>query len=273
MSREENNIKISIITVSRNSEKYIETTILSIINQNYTNIEYIVIDGGSNDNTINIVEKYKNEIDCFISEYDSGIAEAMNKGVARATGDFVLFINSDDYLAHDECINEAISEIKNKPADIHIFKVRFLFNDDREMLSLNKGLGFLTNFKMGSCHQGQFCSRKLFNELGGFDTSLKINFDYDLLLRAYKSGAVSASHQQVVSVMRQVGISSRRDWRGFTERYSEEKLIHFKNCKHNGMRWLYQLYWLLYMPYRYIRYILIFLNKKYLGNKTIKALQ
>ena len=264
---------ISIITVALNSEKYIESTITSVLAQNYKHIEFIVIDGGSNDSTLSILEKYKNNIDYYCSEPDNGIAEAMNKGVEAAHGDYLLFLNSDDYLANKNVINIVANSIAEKKNAIHIFKVRFLYEDGREILSLINGFSFLTNFKMGSCHQGQLFPRKLFKELGGFDTSLSINFDYDLLLRAYRRGAITQTYNDIIAVMRQVGISSRRDWAGFKERYNEEKIVHKKNCPGFTLNMLYQLYWLLYIPYRYFRYLLIAFNKKYIGNKTIKALQ
>lgn len=264
---------ISIITVAKNSEKYIESTIKSVLSQDYDKIEFIVIDGASTDNTQNIIEKYAERIDAYCSESDSGIAEAMNKGVAKASGDYLLFLNSDDYLAASDAISMAVSAMTVCPADIQVFRVRFLYEDGRAILSLNHSLGLLTNFKMGSCHQGQFIPRQLFNHLHGFDTSLSINFDYDWLLRAYRSGASSQSHAAVIAVMRQVGISSRRDWAGFRERYDEERRVHFKNCPNVWMRLIYHCYWSLYIPYRYLRYLFIAANRKFLKNKSIKALQ
>jgi glycosyltransferase involved in cell wall biosynthesis len=264
--------KVSIITVAKNSEKYIEETIRSVISQTYKNKEFIVVDGGSEDRTIDIIKRYESDINYFISEPDNGIAEAMNKGIELATGDYVLFLNSDDYLMNDSVL-EKVSSFISEELDIYIFKVLFLYEDGRTITSLIHGLGLLTNFKMGSCHQGQFISRRLLLKLGKFDTKLKINFDYDFILRAYKAGASFKACNEIVSVMRQVGISSRRDWIGFKSRYDEEKIVHYKNCSNNGMRYIYKIYWLLYIPYRYLRYILILINKKYIKNKSIKSLQ
>lgn len=105
-------MKISIITITYNSEKTIEETILSIINQNYQNIEYIIIDGGSKDNTLNIINKYKTKISKVISEPDNGISDAFNKGIREATGDIIGIINSDDILNIDT-LNE-LNNIKKK---------------------------------------------------------------------------------------------------------------------------------------------------------------
>jgi glycosyltransferase involved in cell wall biosynthesis len=99
------NPKISIVTVVFNGVKYIENTILSVINQTYENIEYIVVDGGSVDGTIDIVNKYKSHISRFISEPDNGIYDAMNKGIRNATGEWILFRNCGDYFSSVEDVN------------------------------------------------------------------------------------------------------------------------------------------------------------------------
>ena len=254
------NPKISIVTVALNSAKYIESNIESVMVQSYKNREHIIIDGKSSDGTVDIIRKYENNIDHWISEPDGGIAEAMNKGIDRATGDYVLFLNSDDYLI-DSMALENVSSYLVDSLDIYIFKVLFLYNDGKTLPSLNNSLGYLTYFKMGSCHQGQIHSRTMLLKLGKFDTNLRINFDYDLMLRAYKNGASSKSIDIFISVMRQVGISSRRDWTGFKQRYDEEKLVHRKNSDSKFMWMVYEVYWLLYIPYRFIRYIFIVLNK------------
>ena len=99
-------LKISIITVCLNSENYIEKTILSVLAQSYTNIEYIVIDGNSSDNTYNIINKYRTEIDITISEKDAGIYDAMNKGITLSTGDIIYFLNSGDLLYNNTTIEQ-----------------------------------------------------------------------------------------------------------------------------------------------------------------------
>ena len=266
------NIKISIITVSLNSEKYIESTILSVANQTYKNKEHIIIDGGSSDLTTKIIGDYQDYFSYWISEPDDGIAEAMNKGIDIATGDYILFLNSDDYFI-DETALERGSKYLEDFLDIYVFQVMYLYDDGRELISNTNPLGLLTNFKMGSSHQGQLISRDLFNRIGKYDQSLEINFDYDFILRAYRYGASARSIEMLISVMRQVGISSRRDWLGFKNRYDEERLIHFNNCKGILCYIIYKIYWLLYIPYRRFRYSLIFLNKKYLKNKTNKYIQ
>ena len=111
--------KISIVTPSYNHGQYIEQTILSVINQNYPNLEYIIIDGGSTDNTVDIIKKYEEKITYWISEKDNGQSHALNKGIAKCTGDIFNWINSDDYfedgtfykLANHFTINNRVTSV------------------------------------------------------------------------------------------------------------------------------------------------------------------
>ena len=240
--------KISIITIALNAERYLEQTIASVVNQTYSNREYIIVDGGSTDGTLDIIKKYESEIDNWISEPDKGIADAMNKGIDLATGDYILFLHSDDYLVNSSVLERA-SEYLGDRFDIFFFQVLHDIHGQNQVSS-NRPLGWLTNFKMGSCHQGQLCSRKLFQRIGKFDTSFKIDMDYDLILRAYRAGASCNSVNMPLAVMRLIGISSRTDWKSLRERFDEERRVHFKNCTTIWMRLLYVFYWMMYLPYR-----------------------
>ena len=99
--------KISVITPSYNQGIYIEETIQSVLNQNYPNLEYIIIDGGSNDSTVEVIKKYESKIDFWVSEKDKGQADAINRGFAKATGDILCWLNSDDYFFPDNQITPA----------------------------------------------------------------------------------------------------------------------------------------------------------------------
>lgn len=122
-------IKFSIITVVYNGENVIQKTINSIINQTYKNIEYIIIDGNSKDNTINICNKYKNKIYLIISEPDQGIYDAMNKGIKSATGDYIIFMNSGDLFASENTLSTISNQIKKK-----FYKINpdFIYGDSIE---------------------------------------------------------------------------------------------------------------------------------------------
>lgn len=246
--------KISIITICLNADRYLEQTITSVINQTLPNKEYIIIDGGSTDDTLDIIKRYDAHIDKWISEPDRGIADAMNKGLSIATGDYILFLHSDDYLIDFSVLERASSYLTDN-LDIYFFKV-LLVDQGINRESRNRSLCWLTNFKMGSCHQGQLCSTRLFKKVGTFDTSFKISMDYDFILRALRSGAKNSSIDMLLSAMRLTGISSRDDWDSLSARFNEEKDAHFKYCPAAWMRFLYIIYWTLYVPYRKVLYTL-----------------
>ena len=243
---------ISIITVTFNAEKYLEDTIKSVANQTYINIEHIIIDGGSNDQTISIIKKHSSKISKWISEPDKGISDAMNKGIHLSSGEFILFLHADDYLFNDTVIEKAIRYLNNK-TDIYLFKVE-LVDGIRKTISKNKSFGFATNFKMGSCHQGQLCSRQLFDNIGIFSTDFKITMDYDFILRAYRAGYQSTSVNMILSTMRLIGISSQSDWKSLQKRFNDEKMAHYRNTSSFWLLLLYKIYWSLYLPYRKIIY-------------------
>ena len=108
-------LKISIITVSYNAAATIERTILSVIRQTYPHMEYIVIDGGSTDGTVDIIRKYEDQIAYWVSEPDQGIYDAMNKGIRRATGDYIYFLGADDWLRDDQVMQEVSEFIRLHP--------------------------------------------------------------------------------------------------------------------------------------------------------------
>jgi len=106
--------KVSIITVCLNSEKFLEATLQSVLEQTYNNIEYIIIDGGSLDNTKEIIKKYEKDIDYWISEPDRGISDAFNKGLLASTGEIISFLNSQDYYLNKDVIQKVVNVFINK---------------------------------------------------------------------------------------------------------------------------------------------------------------
>lgn len=180
-------IKISIITVTFNSEKTLERTIKSIIHQGYDNLEYIVVDGGSTDGTLEIINKYKNHIAKWISEPDTGISNAFNKGIKMATGEIIGIINSDDGLLPNalDTINNAYDET----VDAYRGKV-LLWKEDtdtkvEEIPSMHLGFGGMDNIS----HQSTFVTKRAYEKYGNFDETCRYVMDYDLLLRFERKGA------------------------------------------------------------------------------------
>jgi glycosyltransferase involved in cell wall biosynthesis len=246
-------VRITVITVCYNAERFLEQTIRSVLSQSYPAIEYIIIDGASNDGTLDIIRKYDDSIAKWISEPDQGIADAMNKGLARASGELVLFLHADDYLIDETVLARAAARM-TEAYDIYAFNIHF-DRSGRVKLRRPRGLDWRVNFKLGMSHQGVLCRRALFERFGDFDTSFRIDMDYEFVLRVYRQGARMKCVDMPLAVMRDTGISSRTDWPGQRERFLEERRVHRMYCTGPLMRGVYELYWLLYLPYRRIKAI------------------
>ncbi len=244
-----------MITICLNADKHIEQTINSVIGQSYANIEYIVIDGLSVDNTLNIINKYRDQITVFVSEPDSGIADAMNKGIRWASGDFVVFLHADDYFADTRSLATAVQYLPSNEGgiDCDILSCDILYGKQLKRL-IPRGFNAWMYLKTGIFHQGTLCSRALLQAKNGFDPQFKIAMDYDFFLRCYKSGAKIKYTPHVLAVMRDSGISSRTDWKGISTRFLEEYRIHIKNGNKASIVF-YWIYWLFYLPYRAIKYL------------------
>ena len=248
--------KITIITVCFNAEKYIEQTINSVMSQKDCDFEYIIIDGASTDKTKHIIQQHESQITHWISEPDKGIADAMNKGVAFAAGEYVLFLHADDYLVNEEVLSKAISRMQAN-ADIHAFDILFK-TKDKKILKSTQAFGIRTYFKTPVMHQGAFCKKALFKQLGGFNTSFKIAMDYEFFYKAFQHKVIMTIHTDlIVSVMRDTGVSSRQDWPSLKQRFAEERKVHLENNTSTAMRAIYAVYWTLYLPYRKMRFSLL----------------
>lgn len=186
-----NSPKISIVTPSFNQGKFIETTIKSVLNQNYNNFEYIIVDGGSTDNTLEILKRYNKQIHFWISEPDNGQSDAINKGFAKATGDIFYWINSDDYL-----LPEALNTIANfnwKPnigAVVGIGNKVNLSNqivytpNFYEPINIESLINWTNNknFMQPAC----FFTKTAWNECGPLNTDLHFCMDVDLWINISK---------------------------------------------------------------------------------------
>jgi glycosyltransferase involved in cell wall biosynthesis len=177
--------KISIITPSYNQGQYIEQTIQSIVSQNYPNLEYIIIDGGSTDNTVEIIKKYEKYIAYWVSEPDKGQSDAINKGIARATGDVFNWINSDDYLAPG-ALELVCNYFTDKKVDVLCTPTQ-LFNEQGNIrvnsyTRANTPLYELLN-STGLNQQGMYWRMDKIKKLNGVNTSFKYSMDLDLWKR------------------------------------------------------------------------------------------
>lgn len=179
---------ISIITITYNSEKTLEETILSVVNQGYDNLEYLIIDGGSNDGTMTIVEKYRDKIAFVVSEPDKGICDAFNKGIAHATGDIIGIINSDDILLPGAL--ETVASYYSPDIDVYSGNV-LMWNDQTGRTYIRKPdiefKGLRKSFK--ACHPARFIARKAYEKYGVYSLDFRYCMDVDLLIRFCRAGA------------------------------------------------------------------------------------
>lgn len=207
-------MKFSIITPVLNSEDTIEDTILSVLGQTYIDIEYIIVDGQSTDRTIEIVNSFRERISAFISEYDSGYAEAMNKGLELATGDVVGFLHSDDVYATDEIIAQVAKEFEEREIDclwgdlVYVSK-----KNPKRVLRYWRSCNYrdyLFNSGWMPPHPTFFAKRTVYESYGYFDTNLQISADYEMMLRLLHRHKIPSYYLSTIMVkMRAGGLSNR----------------------------------------------------------------
>ena len=183
-------MKVSLITVVYNNEKFIENSICSVLSQKYSNIEYIIIDGGSSDGTLNIIEKYKDRIDLFISEPDKGIYDAMNKGILKSSGDIIGFLNSDDFFTYDHVVSDIVNFFKLNNISIVYANIGYVKKFDKNTIIRN----WISKkyhdkyFEYGNvpAHPTFYVKKSVYLENQLFNLNLKFAADYELMFRLLK---------------------------------------------------------------------------------------
>lgn len=180
---------VTIVTVVFNGEKHLEKTIKSVIGQTYKNIEYIIIDGGSTDGTLDIIRKYENTIDYWVSEQDAGIYDAWNKGVSLSTGEWIAFLGADDKYMENaimEYINY-LNALESVNPEFISSKVNIISNGKKLRVIGEKWTWNVFKKYMNTAHVGSLHNRSLFTKYGLFDKEYGICGDYELLLRPRKN--------------------------------------------------------------------------------------
>ncbi len=204
-------MKVSIITIAYNSAETIEDTIKSIVTQNYSNLEYIIIDGGSTDKTLSIVDKFKDSITTIVSEPDKGIYDAMNKGVQNATGDIVGILNSDDIYADNKVVSRIVEAIGNKDSIYADLVYVDRDNTDKVTRYWKSGKYRKGIFKSGWMppHPTFFIKKSCYNQYGTYNLQLKSAADYELMLRMLHKHNISVAYlPEVITKMRVGGQSN-----------------------------------------------------------------
>ncbi len=231
-------MKISIVTVSYNSARTIANTIESVAAQDYDDIEYIIVDGASSDNTIDIIQRYEPIFAGrmrWISQPDNGLYDAMNKGIAMATGDVIGIINSDDFYCHTDIISRVAQAMSDNEVQAIYGDVRFVHPDNlKRTIRYYSSRHFkLSKFRLGwmPAHPTFFTYRKYFDTYGYYRTDMRIAADFELLVRFLYTHRLPARYINYDFITMRTGGASTRSWR--SNLLLNREIV--KACRDNGI--------------------------------------
>lgn len=202
-------MKVSIITVTYNSAETIEQTMRSVLDQTYQNIEYMIIDGGSTDETLNIISKYKSQLGYFISEKDKGIYDALNKGIAAATGHIIGILHSDDFYISSTVIEQMAQLFDRSDCEAAYANLYYVDKNDtnkitRKWHSGNYNHGVFVNGWMPP-HPTFFVKKEVYQKYSAFNLNFKTSADYELMLRLIHKHQIKLSYLDEYIVKMRVG--------------------------------------------------------------------
>jgi glycosyltransferase involved in cell wall biosynthesis len=202
--------KLSIITINYNNVSGLKATIQSVINQKFKDFEYIIIDGGSRDGSVDVIKQFSKKITYWVSETDNGIYNAMNKGIVKSRGDYLLFINSGDWLCNSDVIKKVFDS--NPTSDL-IFgnMIKLYKNGDSIRITgtLESEITILSFFHETICHPSSFFKRSLFSKFGFYDENLKIVSDWKFYLIAFGLNDSTIKYENIdISFYNTEGLSS-----------------------------------------------------------------
>jgi len=199
---------VSIVTVVYNGERHIDQAIRSVLSQTYDNIEYIIVDGGSTDRTLNIIRKYEDHINCWVSESDRGIYDAMNKGIGLARGDLVGLLNSDDWYA-DGAIAEVVRMYSSDGGKNRVIAGKWNIVLERLGITIEATPSLRFHTGMPFCHQAMFVPKTIYDSVGLYDTRYRFAADLDMVLRLYTSNTPFTFSDKVLVHFRATGASDQ----------------------------------------------------------------
>jgi len=214
---------VSVITIVYNGGELLEGTIQSVLKQDTSHLEYLIIDGGSKDNTLDIIKRYSDQIDYWISEPDKGIYDAMNKGLKAATGDYVWFMNAGDHIHGEDALSAIFS--KEKDADVYYGEANFV-RENRELIGTRSSISTrklpeALNWKnmmygMAVCHQSFIARRSLAND---YDTSYRCSADINWVIEVLKKSKKTVHTHRVLSDYLVGGFSMKQQKLAWKERF------------------------------------------------------
>ena len=231
---------LTVVTVVRNAAGSIERTINSVLDQTYGNIEYLIVDGGSTDGTLGVIDRYRNRISHVVSEPDAGVYDAMNKGIRLASGDWIHLLNADDHYVESEALERAVPHLICGRTNYFSILREHDGTVSDEYRFPYQGWRMYVSAKLP--HPGLIIGRNQYQEVGLYDTSLRIAADHDLILRMVKRYAPNFTDFPLVS-MDQSGLSASNLELTYRE-FMEVTIRHgFPRAFALGIYWLKRLRW------------------------------
>ena len=231
-------MKVSIITVAKNSKTTIEDSIKSVLGQTYPDIEYIVVDGCSSDGTLDIIKQYEHVFNGrmrWISEQDKGIYDAMNKGISIATGDVVGILNSDDYFTSADVVEKFVTAFEDPTLDAVYGDIHFIHDGEPDKCiryySSKLFRRMWLRFGLMPAHPSFYCRREIFEKAGLYKTDYKISSDFEMMVRLFYIHHLRAKYLPMDFVTMRTGGASTKNVRSRLQIIKED----VRGCRENGI--------------------------------------
>jgi len=210
-------MKISIITATYNSGAHISDCVRSVNNQTFNNIEHIIIDGASKDNTLEIINSLPNRVTTTVSEHDKGIYDAMNKGIKAATGDIIGILNSDDFFASNDVIENIVKEFSNDSTLEGIYTNLYYVNQDNPDQIIRHWVS--NSFKKRSFFKGWhpphptlYLRREVYEKYGNFNLDFSLSADFELMLRFFEKYNIKTKYLPITTIRMRLGGATSKNW-------------------------------------------------------------
>lgn len=215
-------MKFSIVTVCLNSEKTIRQTIESVVHQQYENIEYIIIDGGSTDGTVDIIKEYSDKIAFWVSEKDNGLYDAMNKGIEKATGDVISLLNSDDWYEPD-ILGKVKGYFETYKVEMVCGSIRNILDDEEFGLTTSKYNLERLHLRVQCMPPALFCKKLVYDQIGLFNTEFKITSDFEWEMKVWLKKVPCYNATDIFTNFRLTGTSGKKKYLAMLENYEIAK--------------------------------------------------